>query len=53
VIDLEEFKPEIFAQHQLVIALISTHYEGDPCDNTKKIFKWMREQRKIKDNKVL
>ncbi len=33
--------------------MMSTHYEGDPCDNTKKFYKWMREQRKIKNNKEL
>jgi sulfite reductase alpha subunit-like flavoprotein len=31
----------------------ATHYEGDPCDNTKKFFKWIRDQKKIKDNKDL
>ena len=28
---------------------ISTHYEGDPCDNTKKFYKWIREILKNKD----
>lgn len=43
VIDFEDFKPELFTQHQLVVVCIATHYEGDPCDNTKKIYKWIRE----------
>lgn len=43
----------MFTKHQLVIACISTHYEGDPCDNTKKIYKWVRDQKKQKDNTLL
>jgi len=49
VIDFEEFTPEEFKKHKLVIAVVATHYEGDPCDNMRKIFRWMREQRKQKD----
>lgn len=49
VIDFEEFKPDVFAQHELVIICVSTHYEGDPCDNTKKFYKWLKEQRRIKE----
>jgi NADPH-ferrihemoprotein reductase len=30
--------------------VIATHYEGDPCDNTKKAFKWLRDFRKNPDN---
>ncbi|CDW71895.1 nadph--cytochrome p450 reductase [Stylonychia lemnae] len=51
VIDFEEFKPEVFTKHPLIIFCVATHYEGDPCDNTKKAFRWIRDQRKIKDEK--
>lgn len=30
---------------------MATHYEGDPCDNSKKVYKWLRDTRKIKDEK--
>jgi len=32
---------------------MATSYEGDPCDNTKKFFKWLREERKTKGNVYL
>jgi len=35
-----------------MIICIATHYEGDPCDNTKKAFKYFREQKKIKDTEL-
>lgn len=50
--DLEEFKSETFAEKHrdhLLIFCVATHYEGDPCDNTKKIYRWLRDQRKQKD----
>ncbi|MFS8160148.1 MAG: flavodoxin domain-containing protein [Candidatus Roizmanbacteria bacterium] len=28
---------------------VSTHYEGDPCDNSKKFYKWFKETLKNKD----
>jgi NADPH-ferrihemoprotein reductase len=43
VIDFEDFKPEVFTKHQLVIVCSATHYEGDPPDNTKKVFKWLKD----------
>jgi NADPH-ferrihemoprotein reductase len=49
VIDFEEFKEETFAKHPLVIVCASTHYEGDPCDNMKKFYRWLRDTRKSKD----
>ena len=53
VMDFEDFKPEVFKNHPLIIILVSTHYEGDPCDNTKKAFKWLREERKNPDKEML
>lgn len=46
VIDFEEYDPETFKGHKLVIVSVATHYEGDPCDNTKKFNKWIKELRK-------
>lgn len=43
VIDFEDFNPDTFKSHSLVVICAATHYEGDPCDNTKKFFKWIRE----------
>ena len=53
MIDLEEFKPEELAKQSLVIFAVATHYEGDPCDNMKKAYRWMRDLRKTKDNGFL
>ncbi len=53
MIDFEEFKPEVFKTHPLVVIFVATHYEGDPCDNTKKAFKWLREERKNPDANML
>lgn len=32
---------------------MATHYEGDPCDNTKKFYKWLRDEKKTKGNVFL
>jgi len=42
VIDFNDFKEETFPEEELVICVVATHYEGDPCDNTKKFFKWIK-----------
>ena len=49
---MEDFHPDIFPKQSLVILVISTHYEGDPCDNTKKFYKWFREQIKNKNSSL-
>ena len=54
MIDFEDFNEEVFLKHEIIIVVTATHYEGDPCDNTKKFFKWIREKvRNEKDNKEL
>lgn len=54
VLDFEEFKDDVFAKHPLVVVCAATHYEGDPCDNTKKFYRWLRDARKNRaDNKDL
>lgn len=35
-----------------MIICVATHYEGDPCDNTKKFYKWLKEQVKTPENKI-
>jgi NADPH-ferrihemoprotein reductase len=30
--------------------VVATHYEGDPCDNTKKFFKWLKKL--VKESKA-
>lgn len=54
VIDFEDFDEEVFLKHKLIVIMVATHYEGDPCDNTKKAFKWLREKAKrAEENKEL
>jgi len=53
---MEDFKGETFGEaHRdtLVIFAIATHYEGDPCDNYKKAYKWLRDARKDKGSSQL
>jgi sulfite reductase alpha subunit-like flavoprotein len=42
IVDFNDFTEESFPEHKLVICVIATHYEGDPCDNTKKMHKWIK-----------
>jgi len=30
---------------------VATHYEGDPCDNTRNFFKWMKKLVRDKTSK--
>ena len=51
VIDFNNFNEEEFSKQPLVLICVATHYEGDPCDNTKKFFKWMKQLAKNKTEK--
>lgn len=51
VIDFNDFSEEEFCKQPLVLVCVATHYEGDPCDNTKKFFKWIKEKAKNKAEK--
>lgn len=31
---------------------MATHYEGDPCDNTRNFYKWFKKLKKDKTNKL-
>ena len=43
VIDFNNFSEEEFCKQPLVLATIATHYEGDPCDNTRSFFKYVKK----------
>ena len=43
VIDFNAFKEETFPKHKLAIIVVATHYEGDPCDNTRNFYKWFKK----------
>lgn len=49
MVDFINFKEEEFSKHPLVIVIVATHYEGDPCDNTRNFYKWLK---KIARNKT-
>ena len=51
VVDFFNFKEEEFAKQPLVIICIATHYEGDPCDNTRPFYKWFKTLLKKKQEK--
>ena len=51
VIDFNDFNEEEFPKQALVIVCVATHYEGDPCDNTRNFFKWMKAKMKKKAEK--
>ena len=50
VIDFNNFSEDTFAEQALVIVCVSTHYEGDPCDNTRNFFKWIKKT--IREKKI-
>ena len=43
VVDFNNFNEETFLSHKLVIICVATHYEGDPCDNTRVFYKWLKK----------
>jgi len=43
VVDLEDFSPEDFAKHKVVILVVATYGEGDPTDNAVDFFKWLQD----------
>lgn len=50
VIDFNNFTPEEFCAHKFVVFVVATHYEGDPCDNTKNFHKWFKGLQRDKSN---
>ena len=47
---MEKFKAEQFSSHKLILVCVATHYEGDPCDNTKLFYKWLKAALRDKAN---
>ena len=43
VLDFNGFSEEEFAKQPLVLVCVATHYEGDPCDNTRNFFKYLKK----------
>ena len=48
IINFEDFDASTFGKslNVLNIMCVATHYEGEPCDNTAKFYKWLRESKK-------
>mmetsp|Transcript_58475 Transcript_58475/g.165156 ORF Transcript_58475/g.165156 Transcript_58475/m.165156 type:complete len:949 (+) Transcript_58475:45-2891(+) len=40
VVDLEDFSPDTFAGHRVVVLIVSTTGEGDPTDNAMDFHRW-------------
>ena len=53
VINFEDFDPDQFCKHSFVIVCVATHYEGDPCDNSKKVRKWINAKLKSNESDIL
>jgi len=51
VVDFAHFSEDTFASQPIVIVCVATHYEGDPCDNTRDFFKWLKQLLKNKSAK--
>jgi len=51
VIDFNNFVEDEFSKQALVLTIVATHYEGDPCDNTRNFFKWMKKLVRDKTSK--
>jgi len=52
-VDFNDFKVEEFPTHKLMVTCMATHYEGDPCDNSKKFYKWIKASVKNKESGLL
>ena len=48
VVDFNNFSEDDFPKHKLCIVVVATHYEGDPCDNTRNFHKWFKKLLKEK-----
>lgn len=54
VVNFEDFDEDKFGKNkdELTIVCVATHYEGDPCDNTKRFFNWVKRLKKNRDRTV-
>lgn len=41
VVDLEDFREDVFVQHKVVILVVATYGEGDPTDNAVGFYAWL------------
>ena len=55
VVNFEDFDEKTFGKNkdELNIVCVATHYEGEPCDNTAKFYKWIKDLKKANDKTVL
>ena len=55
VINFEDFDTNTFGKQsdELSIICVATHYEGEPCDNTVKFHKWIKELKKNNERSAL
>ena len=51
VIDFSNFSEDEFAKQKLVVVCVATHYEGDPCDNTRNFHKYLKKLARNKTDK--
>ena len=51
VVDFNNFSEESFPTHKLAIVCAATHYEGDPTDNSRAFYKWLKKLAKNKEEK--
>ena len=51
VIDFNNYKEDEFPKGAITLVCVATHYEGDPCDNTRNFFKWLKKLQKDKTAK--
>ena len=55
VIDFEDFSEDKFGKEkdELTLICMSTHYEGDPCDNTVQFHKFIKNLKKQRNKTAL
>ena len=48
MVNFEDYDESTFgkSQDELSIVCVATHYEGEPCDNTAKFYKWVKDLKK-------
>ena len=48
MVNFEDFDENSFGKNkdELNIVCVATHYEGEPCDNTAKFYKWVKDLKK-------
>jgi len=44
VVDFEDFDPDVFRKHKVVVVVVATYGEGDPTDNAVEFFRWLKDE---------